>query len=157
MPNYLLGKHLKQVTLYAGSQDADTGAYTWSATPNHLKNGLSSLGVVDFISVSDDRVLDMITPVDAQFAHYEEVLKDFSISIGEILQGAALAKLPDLIQAGNLFKVVFIRGAGATTKTYTYYGRVRNFKDGVTSQGKNTCEAVLAPVYDGTNAPLAYT
>jgi hypothetical protein len=157
-PNWLLGRDLLGLDVYGGSRDA-SGTITWDGSPASL------LGRVDYVRVSDDRMLEMIQSVDGDYAHYEKVLMDFSLVVGEILKRtsgtspAVATILPDLAQSTDIVKVVFKRGSADTTgnyEQYTFLGVIRSFSDGVTAFGKNACELTLAPIADGSTAPLVY-
>ena len=144
---WLLGKHLTQLTVYTGSRGTD-GTISWTAAT--LLSGVM-LGQVDYIRVSDQRMLDMIASVDDVYAHYELTLLDSSLVVGEILQKKAAegSILAAVAQAATYVKVVFVRGNG----TYTYLGIIQGFNDGVTSAGKNVAEMTLKPINAGS-APL---
>src|SRR5690242_7266054 len=129
--NWLLGKHLKSVSIFTGSVAADTGVVTWSSSAIKLADaGATVQSVVDYIRISDDRMLEMICAVDAIYSHYEVTLLDFTLTIGEILSKGAGGKLASTAQGTQLLKVVFSRGT-TTVQTYTFYGTIRSFNDGV--------------------------
>jgi hypothetical protein len=150
-PNWVLGKHITALNLYAGSRDASSGVVTWSTTANSLSY------LVDYVRVSDDRGLEMLVSLDSAYAHYELGLLDFTITIGEILSkktstptGTVLA---GLAQSCQYIKVVFTRGGN----TYTFFGTIRHFGEAMDSFVKNTNEMILAPyVADPAVAPLSY-
>lgn len=151
-PNWLLGKHLLSLDVYSGTRDT-AGTITWATVSSSL------LKRVDYVRVSDERMLEMIQSVDGIYAHYEKTLMDFSCTIGEILKrkaGSIVNILPALSQSTDLVKVVFTRGSAGTTETYTFLGTIRGFQDGVSAFGKNAAELTLAPIDDGTNSPLTY-
>lgn len=137
---FLLGKHLTAITVAGGTETG--GTITWTTA-------VSLAGIGDYVRVSDDRMLDMITAVDATFAHYEKTLNDSSLSVGEILRNGTRSVLEELSATYDFVKVVFTRGG----TTWTYKGRIATYGDGVASQGKNTGEMSLKPIDDG-GAPL---
>ena len=144
--NWMLGKDLTSLDLYVGTRNATTGAIAWAGSSSDLSD------YPDYIRVNDQRLLDMIAPVNAEYAHYERTLFDSSLTVGEVLSKNTKGVLAGLAEAAQYIKVVFTRGGG----TYTYLGQIRNFTDGISSMGKNVAELTLAPFFDGTNPPLAY-
>jgi hypothetical protein len=146
----VLGQHLTTLDFYTGTRAAD-GAITWSIASSLLRK-------VDYVRVSNETMLEMITSVDAGIAHYEPTLEDFSLVVGEILarkvagvgSTAWTPILPSAAQTSSYYKVVFTRGG----QTYTFIGTKRSFSDGITAFGKNAAELTMAPIDDGTNLPL---
>lgn len=147
--NWVLGKHLTTLDLFTGTRNAD-GSITWNASAATILNH------ADYIRVSVNRLTELIVGVNATDAHYEGILVDSSLVVGEILRKKSVSDEPVLASIAaeyDYVKVIFVRGG----KRYTYYGLIQAFQDGITAMGKNVCEMTLQPVDDGTaTAPLAY-
>lgn len=144
--NWTLGRDLTALTVYSGAKNATTGVMTWTSAG-------SLLNQVDYVRISDNRMLDMIASIDAIFAHYEKTLNDSSLVVGEILQKVADPILPAVANASDYMKVVFTRAG----KTYTYLGIIESFSDGITALGKNAVEITLKPIDLGSSSqPITY-
>jgi hypothetical protein len=143
--NWVLGRDLTALTIYTGVRDATTGVVTWTSAG-------SLLNQVDYIRLSDTRMLDMIASVDATFAHYEKTLNDSSLVVGEILQKPTAPILPAAAATKDYLKVVFTR----SNATYTYLGIIESFADGISALGKNAVEVTLKPIDLGSSSqPIA--
>jgi len=136
---WLLGKHLTAITVATGSDSG--GTITWATAVSLANKG-------DYVSISDDRMLEMIAAVDATQTHYEKTLNDSSLSVGEIRINGTRSVLEAATAIADLIKVVFTMGG----TTYTFLGTVEHFGDGVRSYGKNTAELNLKPIDYGTPA-----
>ncbi|RYG31769.1 hypothetical protein EON81_22135 [bacterium] len=147
LKNWMLGKHLTSLNLYGGTKNLETGAVTWEASPVTL------LKRVDYVRVTDQRMLDMIASVDATHANYELTLLDSALVVGEIMKRDNCV-LALLAQNFTYVKTTFTRGKG----TYTHLGIIQTDGDGIVAYGKNTAEMTLAQAdVDATGAPLVYT
>ena len=181
----MLGKHLRSLYVYPGNRDEATGVMTWgydsskiptaqaypgSATPT-ANAGIemspsSSAGasVVDYVKVSDERVLAMITAVNSQFAHYEKAMMDFTLTIGEVARKQGDSMIPWLLQNYDYLKVIWVTGklpgsstTGIKLGTYTFYGTIQNGDDGIEdTTTKISHPIILKPFFDGSKTPLAY-
>ena len=181
--NYMLGKHLRALYVYPGWRNELTGAMTWeydssktsqaypgSATPTSghgiemAPSGSFGGSVVDYVKVSDERVLAMITAVNSQFAHYEKALMDFTLTVGEVARKQGDSMIPWLLQNYDQLKIVWVTGklpgsstAGIKLGTYTFYGTIQNGDDGIEdTTTKLSHPIILKPFFDGTNSPLTY-
>jgi hypothetical protein len=146
--NWVLGKDLTALNLYSGSRDS-TGLVTYSAYA-------SMLAMADYIRIGDERMLDMIAPVNAMYAHYEQTLLDSSLVVGEILSKFGTqpgdSYLAEFAQLYSYIGCVFVRGG----REYTYLGIIQGYNDGVTAYGKNAGEMSCKPIDNGV-PPLTYS
>lgn len=142
------GKHLTAVTVVGFTEGADnilTAASTASLS-----------GIVDYFRFRSDPHHEMITSVDDTQANYEITLEDSEVQLGEILRNKVIgvvSQLPTFMSLYDRFRITCIRAG----QTYAFWTTRGSFSDGITSFGKNTCEATFRPFDPGTSAAVVYT